>query len=494
MTTLVPRAPYSSEELAQLYPKELELQQVQVILRHGERTPVSARFENAGLPAYWPYCTAASMLKHNVLTADAWDTFTWKRRLETFERQLDKSGSDSPASIKGPSGEIDYICNAGELTDRGRETTLALGQRLRNLYVDRLNFLPARLDSTLSDSIRLRATPIPRALQSTQQVFTGLYPQAHRDPGLSPPAITQRSFADETLFPNEGFCKRFNELAKAFAARTAQLWNDSPELEYVNKRIGKYMPAESPVIKVDSHPRLSGVMDTINATLAHGPATRLPSDFYDPTALANIDRVCTEEWFVGYLESNEYRKLGIGALVGDLVQNMVEKTQSRDHKFKLGLSGCHDTTIAALLASLGAYDTRKDKWPPYTSSIAFELHKRRGVSPSGAIWPSQNKTWWSSLFGSKAASNPRTAIDEMSASEKQSLEGYYVRVRYNDKALILPYCQVPGRHLEGDEGLCTLAAFKEAADSVTPKDWKAECKMNLGQPAQRPVIERPPGW
>lgn len=46
MTTLVPRAPYTQEELATLYPSDLELQQVQVILRHGERTPVNARFKN----------------------------------------------------------------------------------------------------------------------------------------------------------------------------------------------------------------------------------------------------------------------------------------------------------------------------------------------------------------------------------------------------------------------------------------------------------------
>lgn len=46
MTSLVPRAPYTREELATLYPSDLELQQVQVILRHGERTPVNARFKN----------------------------------------------------------------------------------------------------------------------------------------------------------------------------------------------------------------------------------------------------------------------------------------------------------------------------------------------------------------------------------------------------------------------------------------------------------------
>jgi acid phosphatase len=46
MTTLIPRAPYTQEELATLYPSDLELRQVQVILRHGERTPVNSRFKN----------------------------------------------------------------------------------------------------------------------------------------------------------------------------------------------------------------------------------------------------------------------------------------------------------------------------------------------------------------------------------------------------------------------------------------------------------------
>ena len=34
----------------------------------------------------------------------------------------------------------------GELTDQGRVTTLALGQRLRRLYVDELRFLPKRFE------------------------------------------------------------------------------------------------------------------------------------------------------------------------------------------------------------------------------------------------------------------------------------------------------------------------------------------------------------
>lgn len=442
-----------------------------------------------------------------VLNADgAWNTLQWRRRLEVFDRQLG-SDSDSPALSKASGGEVDAICQPGELTDRGRETTLALGQRLRDLYVNKLGFLDETLSPISTASVYLRATPIQRALESTQQAFTGLYPQSQRTPGLPPPVIVQRAMQDETLFPNEGGCKRFGELAKAFADRAAHIWNPSPELAYVNKRIGKWMPADSPVVKVDSHPRLSGIMDTTNATLAHSPSTKLPKEFYDEKVISNVDRVCVDEWFAGYTESNEYRKLGIGALVGDVVQNMVKRAKTPvsqvQGSFKISLSGCHDTTLAAMLTSLGAFDLEKDKWPPYTSSIAVELFKHRSPSapssPSGVVWPSQEKTWWYSLFsrGASTASSTtsnRAPLDQMSEADKMSLDGYYVRLRYNDRPLTIPYCRAEGKHLDGEDGFCTLRAFKEAADTFTPKDWTGECKANLGDPVMSVAgVEKPPG-
>ena len=380
MSTLQPRPAYSPEELAQLYPKGLQLQQVQVLLRHGERTPVNARFKNTGLPVNWPYCRAANMLKSAILEADgSMDSLQWQRRMESMGKD------DVPQLNKGAKGEVEAICQPGELTDRGRETTLALGERIRKLYVEQLGYIPANLDAASASEVYLRATPIPRALESVQQAFTGLYPPSTRSSGLRPPTITTRTMQDETLFPNEGACKRFGELAHAFAERTAKLYNSGPELAYINKKIGKWMPEDSPVIKVDSRPRLSGVMDTVNATLAHGPNTRLPNEFYDKKLRADVDKVCVEEWFVGYMESNEYRKLGIGGMVGDLTQHMIEHAvpnkASEVPDFKISLAGCHDTTIAATLTALGAMDATKDKWPNFTANIAFELFKRTDPSP-----------------------------------------------------------------------------------------------------------------
>ena len=43
---------------------------------------------------------------------------------------------DGPVMAVGPKGEVDAVCNLGELTDKGRETTFELGRRLRKLSID----------------------------------------------------------------------------------------------------------------------------------------------------------------------------------------------------------------------------------------------------------------------------------------------------------------------------------------------------------------------
>jgi acid phosphatase len=164
-------------------------------------------------------------------------------------------------------------------------------------------------------------------------------------------------------------------------------------MEYLNKLLSKWMPESSKRVAVDSHPRLSGIMDTINATLAHGPETRLPKEFYDEKGRKIIEKIGVEEWYSGYQESQEYRSLGIGSLMGDVVERMVGSVERNgndglfeiggkdgsigsgrggEQSIKLGLSGCHDTTLAGVLASLGTF--QGELWPPYTSR-KFSLNR-----------------------------------------------------------------------------------------------------------------------
>lgn len=390
----------------------------------------------------------------------------------------------------------------GELTDKGRETTLALGERLRHLYVDQLKFMPKLIAD--SDMIYLRATPLPRALESVQQAFWGFYPPSARTADFPAPTILTRSPADETLYPNDGNCRRFAQVTRAFAQRTADRWNDSSDMAYLTKLMGKWMPGDSKTVAVDSHPRLSGIMDTINSTLAHGPETRLPKEFYDKKAVAIIDRIGVEEWFSGYQESREYRMLGIGSLMGDVVGRMIGSVERKgndglaeiggedgqlgqgrggEKNVKFALSGCHDTTLAGVLTSLGAFEG--EKWPPYTSHVAIELFRKSTQAGTGMptqnppsvkakpIVESKSDSWWTSLFGSSTSATStsdvvgRKTVNEMQDDEKRRLQEFYVRIRYNDRVMQVPGCKAAGKHLEGDESFCTLVSNTHVPDFST---------------------------
>ncbi len=102
----------------------------------------------------------------------------------------------------------------------------------------------------------------------------------------------------------------------------------------------------------------------------------LPKEFYDKKSIEIIEKIGCEEWFSGYQESQEYRSLGIGSLMGDVVARMVGSVEHNvndgyqeiggkdgstgpgrggEKAIKLGLSGCHDTTLASVLSSLGEH-------------------------------------------------------------------------------------------------------------------------------------------
>lgn len=203
------------------------------------------------------------------------------------------------------------------------------------------------------------------------------------------------------------------------------------------------MPAQQRVA-VDSNPKLHGLFDTINATHAASDIrTRLPDEFYDERARKIMDRILMEEEYAGYAENSEYRTLGIGPMLSDAVQRMVSRAHnnmSNDQDTRsleddgmmaaIALFGCHDSTLAATLASLGASEGEDSTWPAYSSSLAIELFRNR----KGQDGTRQRLT------------------DNLS---------HYVRIRYNDRPVALPGCRRPGDHLEGDSSFCTLVCTSE---------------------------------
>ncbi|KAF8462882.1 histidine phosphatase superfamily [Kalaharituber pfeilii] len=468
MSTLEPRPPYTEEELKTLYPSNLQLKLVQVLFRHGERTAVSARFQEEGVPPFWPYCKSAALFKSAVLNAPGntdWSQLSYRRLIETH------GSKGEPLLASGPGGSTEDLCQLGELTDKGRETTLALGARLKHLYMDQLNFLPKDLSNPAQ--FYFRASPIVRCLTSLQQVVTGIYPShitANPPPDIT---ILSRPPSEENLFPNEANCRRFRIISRAFAALAISTWNNHPDMQYLQSRIGKYV--DGPVA-VDGNPRLSGIIDSVNATLAHGKEVRLPPEFYEPRVREILNRINVDEWFRGYMQSSEVRRLGSGSLLGNFKDRMMDVVTGGS-ELKLALYGGHDTTVAAMLVSLGIFD---GQWPPFSSNIAFELFKGHGMpKPILQDLPKTKEDeegwgWWRWFGGREKDVDKR-------------LDGYYVRLKYNDNPVVLKGCRPKGRHLDGDESFCTLAAFKSIVDKMAPQDWRHECNSNLDKEGIPPV-------
>lgn len=162
----------------------------------------------------------------------------------------------------------------------------------------------------------------------------------------------------------------------------------------------------------------------------------------------------------------------MGSLLGDITARMVANVEAPNESgsqgntvVKFGMSGCHDTTLAGTLASLGAYETHR--WPPYTSHVALEVF-RKATAASAAKIPGASDV---------PAAIGRKPLQEMSEDELKRIEGHYVRVRYNDEPVTIPGCKAAGNHLEGDETFCTLKAFKAIVDKITPKNWRKECAI-----------------
>ena len=314
-------------------------------------------------------------------------------------------------------------------------------------------------------------------------------------------------------------------------------------MRYINRKIGKWMPEKSKTVAVDGKPRISGIMDTLNATLAHGSDTKLPSEFEGRSLREYIDKIAVSEWYDGYKESREYRMLGVGSLVAEMTTRMckhveyqqqhgeskqtVPSASSRSETPpRLYLAGAHDTTLAGTLASLGAFGD--NPWPPYTSHIAVELfhdkshsipptaaNSAKDANPSTSASLHPQSRWFTSipLIGqhlkpttptpaNSSSTNPAHApTSSLPLAGSQSdpsapltpLDSYYVRIRYNDVPVQIPGCRTKGNHLSGDRSFCTLRAFREIVEGFAPRDWRAQCRENLREPSL-PLRGEDAGW
>jgi acid phosphatase len=281
---------------------------------------------------------------------------------------------------------------------------------------------------------------------------------------------------------------------------TSYAGDSSDEMTYINALIGKHIPHKP--IRLAGTPKIHAIYDGITSTLATDKTSgvRLPEEFYDKSLGEIVDRLAYDEEFGGYGTNKELRTVGIGAMLGDVVERMTSQVEHKaistpnptslddDSKAgagietnatKLWLHSSHDSTLGAVMASLGADKSIEGerRWPPYGSVLAIELFRDVQAKES-APQPLSN---WPSLSLSRRGHRPisRTPTSQLSHAQKLRLQKYYVRLRYNNRSLAIPGCKVVGKNWNGDETFCTLEAFKEIVDQFTPLSWQMACVENL---------------
>ncbi|WFD05160.1 acid phosphatase [Malassezia vespertilionis] len=345
-------------------------------------------------------------------------------------------------------------CLLGELTDQGRLNMLRIGHNIRSLYVGKLHLLPAQLHVTDADRVYFRTTDMTRTTQSLEQVVTGFFGSSMGQPGSLIPSINVRNNVDEDMLPNSRPCAKLALMMRRFSKEAATIYN--PQLAELDNAICPHNDGVPP--RVDGQPKLSGLIDTARAAMAH--KVPIPHPFSQPVVVDLMEKAVVHEWFAGYEtadlnERRQYRRLAMGAFSGSLYDKFARRVVLGDKDpLRLSLYLGHDATLIGLLHVMDCFN---GKWPAFAASLSMELFRNMieatPPEPDGA---------------------PLSKVEG---------KGFYVRCRYGDETLFLPACAPADKHFADKSEFCTLDAFRQAmVDNMQPADGSSiaqECAVAL---------------
>lgn len=157
---------YFAKEKSEKTVEKLKLEIVQILFRHGKRTPITKLHfmeEEEPLNAEHGY-----EIPEWDIGARMYLTFPdEKHQFNFYEKVYERNKQ----YLKG-------TVNSGMLTKHGVEQLLEVGKTLRGIYVDKTKFLSPNLDP---NEIYVRSTDFDRTLQSAMSLLNGLYPLEKRN-------------------------------------------------------------------------------------------------------------------------------------------------------------------------------------------------------------------------------------------------------------------------------------------------------------------------
>lgn len=286
---------------------------------------------------------------------------------------LFRHGARTPVIVCPTDPHTDFWLDEGlgQLTNQGKRMQYELGQFLRKRYD---GFLSAKYHENYTF---VRSSDVDRTLMSAQANLAGLFPPQGRDlwnPDLhwQPIPVHTIPITDDLLLNFLTACPRYAlELKRVMATTPLRLveQQNEPLYEYISQHCGAPITGlESAMLLYD----LLLIESSRNMTLpAWATASLAP---YNATVFPDVLKPLNALAFDLLNYDAALRRLGGGALLADMTGHLAQKVAGSlaPPNRELFMYSGHDSDVAALLGALGAYNGIA---PPLASCVILELHR-----------------------------------------------------------------------------------------------------------------------
>lgn len=411
---------------------DLRLKQVQIIFRHGARTPIhlipnveEATYDSKKWKAIYPN----TLYDYKVLNVDGGPQPESK-----YQAHYEKLGL-----LKGG-------CQYGMLTYLGQEQTLNLGKQIRKAYIGKS---PGKLMYDYDPNlVYCRTTNMNRTKDSLRCVLAGVFGAEKLKEYTTKTGQKIKFYtatqSDEHLFPNPHTCPMLRQVNRAAIVDGVNI----PELKEDRLEIEKALGLSGSEWKTKIH--FISARDDIIARKAHGleiPKILIP---YKDKISRNAVKMFTYS-FTGQheLQNDICLKLSTGRTIAHF-RNAIQDFLSNKRPVRLHLYSAHDSSLMALLL---AFKLDSRKWPPFASNLVIELY-------------------------------------ECNVTKK-----YYVIVRYNGQAVIIPKLVEKYVHF-WKESVVPLEYFMKYLNEekvMEAKEYKRVCESNILEIISEEIEKREEG-